>query len=276
MSDKKISELPKLSKAYQSDLLTLEQNGRGKSVTAVQLLGRDTGWRNIAVPTGYLHTNNSVFPQYRKIGKVTYLRGQLFIPSYNLDINNSDDASVHVNSNVIHYHDEYLAFTNLSCYRNIPYRMQPLSDFQLKNILISRRYQAIDANNNAYALPITSVVNLTITSNGAFIIKGIASEEWAQLKPGTLPSHYTHPLRMYCTKVNQGQAFSDFSQVSVGDSTNDNALKLPVFGSLPVTAPEDIDTANHFHLGGFSIPLDGICFISEDDQYYTYTKSLYE
>ena len=44
MSDKKISELPKLNKAFQNDLLTLEQSGRGKSVTAVQLLGRDPGW----------------------------------------------------------------------------------------------------------------------------------------------------------------------------------------------------------------------------------------
>ncbi len=293
MSDKKISELPKLNKAFQNDLLTLEQSGRGKNVTAVQLLGRDTGWRNLSLHRQYDHPNSNEFPQYRKIGKITYLRGKLYIPSSSSSETLENAKSVHVNRSVLYSNSNYLYFLDKNSdvyyqreywgfdrgtysYKNIPYRMQPLTDFYVKNIMISRQYTVKNENDVSYTIPITSLVTLKISAQGIIGIKGVSTDEQGGINTGTQAGVYAHPFRIFCTKMGMEETFSNYSQVSVGDNTNDYALKLPVFGTPPITAFESMDTAIHTHLGGFSIPLDGICFISEDDQYYTYTKSLYE
>ena len=68
--------------------IQLEEGSTATSYAPYQELNiEDSGWKDITLLNGTTARDSGVYkPQYRKIGKIVYIKGQVFIPSHNNDL----------------------------------------------------------------------------------------------------------------------------------------------------------------------------------------------
>ncbi len=271
MSNKKISQLPRATQVSPSDQLAIVNQGVTKSIQVSDLVGLDTGWLDINLKTNYPCPETTRAPQYRVIGSTVYLRGNLFIPSEievfdGIEVASKTPSAIHVDENFVTATNTGAILFSTDEDSNLPPLAQPDRTIVFSNLLISRRYTVRDTLSTPFQLfsiPIVATVNFVINTDGELLIAGIQDVEDV---PSGNDVVGTHPFRLASTKIDAGQAFPDFSHVSVGDSSNNNAIKLDTFKkseSIALTATENINTTQIEHLGGFSISLDGITYLND-------------
>lgn len=266
-NNRKISELPRARQITENDLIPIVNFGETKNITVKQLVGGDTGWKDIILKTNYPAPLIGENPQYRVIGETVHLRGSLYIPC-------APNSNILVDTNFNTCTEQGFLFFNSNNGINLPFEASPGTRFLRSNVLLARRFD-FEQNGHRYIIPIVATVLFIINTNGTFQLAGIYDFEDL---PDGLDSFGAHPHRIISTKIEAGQPFPDYSHVSVGIGTN-HVMSIPplTINNVQVLAPENIDTTKINHLGGFEIPLDGISYLNDSFyKYETFTKSLYE
>lgn len=263
-NNRKISELRRVTQVTENDLIPIVNDGQTKNITVKQLVGGDTGWQNIILNPNYPYPTNWAIPQYRVIGETVHLRGSLYIPY-------ASNSKVLVDTNYVSYTEAGSLFFNSNSGVNLPFEACPALRFLKSNVLLSRRLDFVQNEQN-YNVPIVATVLFLINPTGTFQLAGIFDFEDL---PTGIDAFGAHPHRILSTNIQQGQPFPDYSQVSVGVGTN-HVMSIPplTINNVQVVAPENIDTTKINQLGGFGISLDGISYLN--NYFNKYSKSLYE
>jgi hypothetical protein len=262
MPNKRISELTELTIASPTDELAIVNADETKKIQVKNLIPQDTGWIDINLNTGYPVLDYTLRPQYRKIGDMVHLRGTLYIAPLNFDSSNLAAANIGVDNTYVSVVGDALTF-KVGVTENIALTAAPPRTFVVPGILCSRRYEATGSDGTRYWMPISTVLTLIISPTGEIRIASVKDvEDYSGLMPGSNSSNTVfgaHPYRLLTTNLASGDPFPDFSNASLANATT-SALELPPY--LTVTAPENIDTTKPSMLGGFSIKLDGMTYLT--------------
>lgn len=272
MSDKFISELERVRVLKSSDLIPISQgiNNIECKADINQLFGDDSNWQNFNLSRNYRHPDPVNFPKYRKVGKVTYLSGTLYIPNVFGDLTHNFQ-SVKVDTNCINVNNNILYFlSDNNRYNSILFEAAPEKSVYFRNIVLTRRYVVDQLNSNPnddYSYPLSTVVTLQISPTGWIAVHSLSAVNidfsdlnnnynyWGQYHPGS------HPMSQLATILPKDSKFPTYNQVNVGLSTENNAVTIPPFNDT-ILVPEDIDTTKATDLGGFRIDLSGLHFVN--------------
>jgi hypothetical protein len=262
MSDKFISELNRVKNHTIGDLIPISQGIESRELKAnsLQLFGDDTHWQNFSFNSFYRHPDPANFPRYRKVGKVTYLSGTLFIPHVFGDATHNYQ-SVKVDTNAVHHNNDGSLYfrSNSNSFSCMRLDAAPERSVYFRNIVLTQRYVVDQLNynpNDDYSIPLSTVVTLEIGSTGILKIHSLST-----LNEDYVPNHQSNPLTQLASILPKDSKFPTYNQVNVGLSTENNAVTIPPFNDT-ILVPEDIDTTKASDLGGFRIDLSGLHFVN--------------
>ncbi|MFN5443649.1 MAG: hypothetical protein ACK48V_05420 [Crocinitomicaceae bacterium] len=272
MSDKFISELNRTRDLNSYDLIPISQGINNMELTATvsQIFGEDTQWQRFNFNNYYRHPDSANFPRYRKVGKVTYLSGTLFIPHVFGDATHNYQ-SVKVDTNAVHHNNDGSLYfrSNSNSFSCMRLDAAPERSVYFRNIVLTQRYVVDQLNynpNDDYSIPLSTVVTLEIGSSGMLKIHSLST-----LNEDYVPNHQSNPLTQLASILPKDSKFPSFNQVNVGLSTENNAITIPPYNET-ILVPEDIDTTKASDLGGFRIDLSGLHFVNstrKENDYWT-------
>ena len=230
----------------------------------------DTGWVDL---NGFTYYSGVTKPQVRRIDKVVYFRGNVFVPldnpsspgnvvplttvnTYNAiagctTFSGSGGCTIDTNGAII--------FNNGTSVIPSSVVNGSLDSSYFQQFIIAQRAIDIDAT---YGTCLTAAVRPFITSDKKLTVQVIHDIEITATRGSGVQGN--SPLRFITSNVRQGEYLPDYIAVNTDiQNAPSNANFSLVSDTFNLTWPFSCDAGNEFEIGGFVFKLDGLtAFIS--------------